>query len=468
MIRPALASMVLVLAASPAAARTCAPDAVQTRHVARIADRPLAYIACVGAIPVRVGSATGRIVYTAYLVPGRPDRPLSFAWNGGPGADSRTLHFHAIGPRIIRDGALVDNAGSPLAISDLVFVDPVGTGFSRAETPAQAVAFYGTMGDVAATTAFIDGFRARYRRVASALYLIGESFGTWRASAVAEALAKRRAPVAGVALISGGIPLGEEGNRARGRALSLVNRAATAFALGKLPPDLLRDRTRTLSQVRRWAGGSYAAALADPAALDPTARAAIVATLARYQGLPADAIDATTLWVSPRTFRTRLLASEGKTLGIFDMRETTSPGRMSEDRIARDYYRTTLGYTQGRYAGIEEPASDFGAGWRYDQSPVTPASLARAMAGEGPPSASQPWIERAMRRAPRLRVWVATGLFDSLNSCAGNAATVAALPATMSRRFTLRCFEGGHMMYEDRRVAGRFGIELSRFIAGRA
>lgn len=464
MIRWALTGMVLAAIGTPAAARTCAADAVETRHSARIAGKPLDYIACVGALPIRVGSAEAQIVYTAYIVPGRPRRPLSFVWNGGPGADSRTLHFHAIGPRLIRDGALIDNPASPLSTTDLVFVDPVGTGFSRAATPAQAAAFYGTVADIAATTAFVRAFRTRYRRTTSPLTLVGESFGTWRASGVAEALIDRHIPVTGVALISGGIPLGEEAHGERRRALSLVNRTATAFAFRKLSPDLQRDQAKTLAEARHWAETVYAPALANPAALTSVRRAAIIATLARHQGLDPATIDAKTLWVSPREFRTRLLGAEGKTLGIFDMRQSAKPDMAGEDAIALTYYRTQLGYTAGRYAGIDAPAEDVGGDWRYDQSPVTRDSLARAMAGEGPPSASQPWILRAMAKDRTLRVWVATGLYDSLNSCAGNAATVAALPAGLPRRFTLRCYAGGHMMYEDPRETRRFGNELSRFL----
>jgi hypothetical protein len=466
MIRWALTVMVLTAFGMPAlaVARTCAPDAVETQHSMRIAGKRLDYVACVGALPVRVGTAQAQIVYTAYVVPGRRNRPLSFVWNGGPGADSRTLQFHAIGPQIIRNGALADNPDSPLAVSDLVFVDPVGTGFSRAATPKQAEAFYGTVADIEATAAFVRDFRMQYRRTASPLNLVGESFGTWRASGVAEALIDWNVPVAGVALISGGIPLGEERNGESRRALSLVNRTATAFALGKLSPDLQRDQAATLVEAERWARTRYARALANPTALDAGGRATIVAGLARYQGLDPAAIDARTLWVSPREFRTKLLAAEGKTLGIFDMRQTSKADTAGEDAIAIAYYRDRLRYTAGRYAGVDDPGEDVGRNWRYDQSPVTKESLARAIAGAGPPSASQPWIQRAMGKSRSLRIWVATGLYDSLNSCAGNEATVAALPRDLSRRFTLQCYAGGHMMYEDPRETGRFGKELSRFL----
>jgi len=450
-----------------ASARTCTGDAVETRHSARIGGKALRYVACAGTLPVRNlrGEARGRIFYTAYLVPGGKRRPLSFVWNGGPGADSRTLQFHAVGPRILRGGALVDNAASPLGASDLVFVDPIGTGFSTAEDPAHAADFYGTNSDIASVTGFVTDFRSAYRRAASPLYLVGESFGTWRAAGVAERLIDAKVPVAGIALISGGIPLGDMPDRNQLRALSLVNRTATALALGRLAPALQADPPRALAEARRWAEQVYVPALTAPDALSVAARTEVIAALARFQGLHTATIDAKTLWVSPRAFRTGLLASQGKTLGLFDMRKTGAPeDEHADSRIVLDYYRTTLGYRAGRYAGIDAPESEAGNQWQYDQAPITPDSLARARAGEGPPSPSQPWTLRAMEKAPHLRAWVATGLYDSLNSCAGNEAVAASLPKAVAARFTLRCYAGGHMMYEDGRETLRFGKDLAAFL----
>ncbi|WP_260928431.1 S10 family serine carboxypeptidase-like protein [Novosphingobium sp. 9] len=466
----ALAAGTLFMPAGAEASTLCAPDAVETHHRAVIAGRQTAYIACVGSLPVRNldGVATAQITYTAYLVPtprktGAP-RPLSFVWNGGPGADSSTLQFHAVGPRVFRDGKLVDNSASPLATSDLVFVDPVGTGFSTAQSPDKASAFFGTRADIASVSGFVADWRAAYHRQNSALNLVGESFGTWRASGVAEVLVEQGIPVSGVALISGGIPLGEDPHPERRRAVSLVNRTATAFALGRLAPDLMKDRARTLAAAQHWAETVYIPALANPDALSDTQRTAVIASLARYQGLDAGAIDAKTLWVSPRAFRKGLVP--GKMLDVFDMRRTDEPDESAQQAAVLAYYRHDLNYAQGHYAGIDAPVSDAGKDWQYDQSPVTPQSLARAMAGEGPPSASQPWIERAMQKAPHLRTWVAAGLYDSLNSCIGNAMTVAELPRSIGARFTLRCYEGGHMMYADPTQTLRFGNDLAAFLRG--
>ncbi len=450
-----------------------------THHRAMPEATPAGYTACAGTLDVAgANGARGHIFYTAYLRPSPPGspRPLAFIWNGGPGADSRLLQFGALGPMLISKGRYHANPDSPLAVADLVFVDPVGTGFSRADHGEDAGAFYTTLADIAATADFITRFRDATRRQAAPLYLIGESFGTWRAGGAAVRLIGHGVPVAGLVLVSGGIPLGDLPDRNRMRALALVNRAATALALGKLAASGSDGRAALLRQVRDFAERLYAPALADPAALNERERASLVQELARWQGLDPDAIPPDTLFVTPREFRQRLLAAEGRTLGIFDMRQSVpaSGGAAdardapsADDWLAIDWYRNHLGYAQGQYAGIEVPAQPVGRRWSYDQSPITAESLARAVAGEGPPSPSQPWILEAMQQAPALRTFVATGLYDSLNSCDANSATVAALPPAVARRFTLRCYAGGHMMYEDKNVAPAFNADISAFLTGR-
>jgi carboxypeptidase C (cathepsin A) len=462
----ALASLVVLAPAAQAAGR-CAEGASETRHSAVIAGKRVPYTVCAGTLTVRepVSQAHGRIFYTAYLATGAKRRPLTFVWNGGPGADSRLLHFHALGPRVIRNGALVDNAASPLNASDLVFVDPIGTGFSRADAAEQAKHFYGTMADIAVTAGFVGTFNSAYDRANAPLYLAGESFGTWRAAGVAQALVQAGTPVAGMALISGGIPLGDMPERNLLRALSIDSRVATAHALRRLSPRLQANQARALAEAHRWALSEYLPALAAPQSLSSDRRAEVIARLAAFHGLDAKAVDPSTLWISPKQFRTALLADQGKVLDVFDMRQTSpSSDSATEGKLILNYYRSALGYRPGQYAGIDAPADAVGGNWQYDQAPITKDSLARAIAGEGPPSPSQPWTLRAMEKAPRLRTWVAAGMYDSLNSCAGNRATVAALPKTIAARFVLRCYAGGHMMYEDPAETLRFGRDFAAFV----
>ncbi|MGV2497030.1 S10 family serine carboxypeptidase-like protein [Pelagerythrobacter aerophilus] len=451
---------------SVATAAACPPDAVETGHEATLRDGTLPYLACAGTIAVDNGDdAQGRIFYTAYLASSDVEqRPVAFVWNGGPGADSRLLHFAALGPVRIRDSRAEANPDSPLAVSDLVFVDPVGTGFSRAESEGEAAGFYSTTADIAATTDFILSWLETSGRADAPIFLVGESFGTWRAAGVAEALADQGRPVAGIALISGGIPLGDMPDRHLMRALSLPNRAATALAHGKLAPEMRGDLPQVLQRAERFARAVYAPALVDPAALSPKERAAVRGRIAAFQGLSPEAVDPETLWVSPRTFRTELLGEAGQMLDVFDMRSTDGADPTPSGKAVLRYYREHLRYAEGRYAGIEVDELPVGAEWQYDQAPITPESLARAMAGEGPPSPSQPWTLRAMAKMPDMRTFVAAGLYDSLNSCAANEATVAALPTPVAARFALHCYPGGHMMYDEPAVAVAFGHDIAAFL----
>lgn len=466
-------SRVLLLLASSwlstAAVAACPPDAVETRHEAALRDGALPYLACAGTVAVDNGAdAQGRVFYTAYIAsPEAEQRPVAFIWNGGPGADSRLLHFAALGPVRIREGRAEANPDSPLAVSDLVFVDPVGTGFSRADSEADAAGFYSTTADIAATTDFILSWLDANGRTGAPVFLVGESFGTWRAAGVAEALADLGHPVAGIALISGGIPLGDLPDRHLMRALSLPNRAATALAHGKLAPELQGSVEHVLQEAERFARAVYAPALADPAALSREERGAVRARIAAFQGLSPNAVDPETLWVSPRTFRTELLGG-GQMLDVFDMRVAGSADPTPSGAAVLRYYRDRLRYAEGRYAGIEVEELPVGAGWQYDQAPITPESLTRAMAGEGPPSPSQPWTLRAMEKMPHMRTFVAAGFYDSLNSCAANEATVAALPAAVADRFALHCYPGGHMMYDEPAVAKTFGRDIAAFLAAEA
>lgn len=449
-----------------AAAPACPVGSVGRSDTLSTREGAFAYRACAGRLAIAddAGNPLADLFYTAYFRAPSVGRPIAFIWNGGPGADSRLLQFHALGPRTLHGGELADNPDSPLAAADLVFLDPAGTGFSRAVSEAAGARLYSTTGDIAATSRFIRAFLKAEGRTASPVYLVGESFGTWRAAGVAEALIDAGLPVAGIGLISGGIPMGERGDRALTRALSLPNRTATALTLGRLSPELARNPAAALREAEAWARKVWYPALANPDGLDAQGRAAVVAGLSRYMGLTPGQVDPETLWVSPRAFREGLLAGEGKVLGIFDMRRTAdSDDESAGNQAILAFYRSTLGYTQGQYAGIDGPEIPVGRQWQYDQSPITRESLARAMAGEGPPSASQPWVLRALTKAPALRVFVATGLYDSLNSCAGNREAASDFPPSMAARIAAHCYRGGHMMYEDPAETEKFAEDVNSF-----
>src|SRR6266853_2153401 len=190
---------------------------VVTHHEIRAGSKTLHYTATVGMMPLknREGETEARIFFMAYTlddVGNRAHRPLTFSFNGGPGSASVWLHLGAIGPRRVPmnpDGtmpappyALVDNQQTWLDQTDLVFIDPVGTGYSRAARPELASRFFGLQGDIESVGEFIRMYLTRYERWTSPLFLAGESYGTTRASALSGYLIGRGIAFNGIVLIS--------------------------------------------------------------------------------------------------------------------------------------------------------------------------------------------------------------------------------------------------------------------------
>lgn len=461
---------------------------VDTRHQITLNGRPLSYTARAGILPVRLnetGEPRGYIFFVAYLAdrtPGQPPRPLTFAWNGGPGSNALLVHLSALGPRRLTDDApglnFEDNQATWLDATDLVFVDPIGTGFSRPARGEYAADFYSVLGDIAATVEFIRTYRTRFDAWDAPVYLAGESYGVWRAAGAAEAMEKAEQRVAGVILISGGIPLGPVIPEEMKTAMFIPTRTASAFFHQKLAPDLQRDRAQALSQSEEWARNVYGNALGRIDQLTIAERTQILMQLSRFTGLDTSRIDHKTLVVDRQFFIDNLLEDRGQgALGRFDTRQMGGGPAMNRQQQARRrmlinrYLRQELGFrTDLVYQGLETGYSSVpnpesvNARWRYDQGDPGVPVVARNT--DGPPGGTPPWLTRTMDIDPSIRAFVATGIFDSLNSCAGNAYTLSRLPPDRSRRITFECYEGGHMMYEDK--AARFALkrDIARFYRG--
>jgi len=461
-----------------------------TRHRITLDGKTLAYTARAGVLPIRhndTGEPRGYVFFVAYTVdrpPGQSPRPLTFAWNGGPGSNALLVHLSALGPRrlTIGDGgvratvpvAFEDNQATWLDRTDLVFVDPIGTGYSRPARPEYADAFYGVLRDIAATVEFIRTYRTRFDAWDAPLYLAGESYGVWRAAGAAESMEKGGQRVAGVVLISGGIPLGPVASDAMRSALFIPTRTVSAFHHHKLPPDLQANRDRAVAESERWARTVYAPALARVDSLGASERDAIVVQLARFTGLDTSLIDRKTLLVDRQFLIDHLLEDRGQgALGRFDTRVigTTPVDRQREEErrtLINRYLRTELGFrTDLVYQGLERgyessgSAASVGERWKYDQGDPNVPVVARNT--DGPPGGTPPWLARAMDLDPELRAFVATGVYDSLNSCSLNAYVLSQLPPERQRRITFGCYEGGHMMYEDREARFRLKRDISRF-----
>jgi len=471
-------------AAVPAFALPQGEAPVVTQHRIKVGGKTLAYTADVGRIAIRdaeTGEPRGWMGYIAYRVASAKPRPIAFVWNGGPGANSATLHFEVAGPKRGEAGGLVDNQETWLTDADLVFVDPIGTGFSRPAKAEYADAFYGTLGDVASVTEFVRAWRLQHGTEAQPLYLIGESWGAGRAANVGYALLKRGVPVAGLGLVSGGTGLSRLGEDGPVAPLKIVGFTATAFKLGKLAPDVGATSQAAETAAAQWVRQTYAPALARRDKLTDGERDQIAADLSRFTGVPADKIDRKSLALTPRQFRTLLVP--GKTLNTFDMRIADEPRESSRDAILA-YFRGDLGYrTDLPYVGLEaqddgflpdgKPVPGVGSRWDYATAKVTPeerqAAIAEAVrTGAGPPALGPPLpaTAEAVALNPKLRVLVASGLYDSLANCAGADETARNLPAPLKAAMSFKCYPGGHMMYRDQPTRLTFSEDIRKLVRG--
>lgn len=452
---------------------------IVTHHHMQTVHGLLDYEARAGRLAVRndeSGQVRAYIFFVAYVAKPQPgkQRPLTFLWNGGPTAESLLVHTEVFGPRRYTQAGMQDNAETLLATSDLVFYDPVETGFSR---PAQVddTEFLSTLGDFAVTAEFVRAYRARFAAEDQPLFLGGESYGTWRVCGVTEMLAKRGIPVSGAILISGGVP-GSLMPPSFQDAMYVPARTAAAFQLHKLSPELMRDRQSTMKAVAEWTRTVYWPSLDRLDKLSPEERESIVQKLALFIGVKPEQINHKTLVMTNLEYRKGLFAGDStKELNTYDMRiagvEQEQPGRA---RTLSGYLRHELGYqTDLAYTGLEDgymprPGPDrrsTGDRWSYNHVELTPQSMARMNAGGGPPL-SQPWLQNAMHLDKQIRVFVAAGRYDSLNMCEGNQLMSAKLEPDLARRFMHACYEGGHMMYRDQPTRLQLVSDIEHFLLG--
>jgi carboxypeptidase C (cathepsin A) len=321
------------------------PDAthkpVFTTNTVTISGQRVTYVAETGMLPILAptGSVRASVFYIAYTRAGetnQPARPVAFCFNGGPGSSSVWLHLGAFGPRRVKmndDGTLppppfglADNAYSILDESDLVFIDPVATGFSRAAKDEKPDDFFGNSADLDSVGEFIRLWTTRHDRWLSPKYLCGESYGVFRAAGMAEHLSSRYGMyLNGLILVSGVLDFAtiydNPGNDVP-YPLYLPAYTAAAHFHKKLPPDLQADLPKALAEAREFAKGEYASALQQGDSLSADEREKITAELARLTGLKPPVIRDNHLRIDEGVFRKQLLHDEGLILGAYDARIT--------------------------------------------------------------------------------------------------------------------------------------------------
>jgi carboxypeptidase C (cathepsin A) len=457
---------------------------VVTRHEIRAGGKALRYTATVGMMPLknREGETEARIFFMAYTLDdagSRGKRPLTFSFNGGPGSASVWLHLGAIGPKRVpmnSDGTmppppyqLIDNEQTWLNQTDLVFIDPVGTGYSRVVRP-EAQRFFGLNGDIESVGEFIRMYLSRYERWTSPLFLAGESYGTTRASALSGYLIGRGIAFNGIVLIST-IMNFETADFAPGNDLPYVmflpSYAATAWYHKKLAPDL-QSRTvqQITSEVEQWAANEYTLALGKGDRLAGQERQDVVAKLARYTGLSPQFVDNANLRVSLGLFRKELLRAERRSIGRLDARfkgfdssyATDSPEFDASEAAIRppytstfnNYVRSELGYkTDLEYyilgGGITSPWN-----WNTNNGYVD-TSVA---------------LRNALARNPYLKVFVAMGYYDMATPYFAVDYTMhhISLDPVLLKNFSTGYYEAGHMMYIDEKSLSKLRADVGRFL----
>ena len=405
-------------------------------------------------------------------------RPIMFCFNGGPGSAAVWLHFGGLGPKRVDlppDGLtpatvakIVDNPNSILDGTDLVFIDPVGTGISRAAKGEKPEQFFGVEEDINTIGEFIRLFTTREQRWESPKYLCGESYGVFRASGLVNYLQETHGMYfQGLVLLSGLVSfqtLSSDFANDLPFILTLPTFTATAHYHKKLTPDLEADYGKAMRESRAFANGDYAVALIKGHTIAPEERKRIAAQLARFTGLPAELIDDADLRVGPSLFRERLLRSEGKILGRYDARviseDTDRLGAEPEfdpsftnvigpfSAATNAYIRGTLGYESDLPYRVLT-----GLHWNYTGFAGRYASTAGKLAD-------------AMKANPNLRLLILAGRRDLAvpPDTMRYSLDHLDIPARLNANIKWSEFDSGHMMYLLRSDAEKLRADLTGFL----
>lgn len=468
----------------------------QSSHSVYIGGRSINYTATAGRIILKAEDekegekAKAAIFFVAYTLDRPADktetapdatRPITFSFNGGPGSSSVWLHLGLLGPRRVvleQDGhppppyRLIDNDFSLLEKTDLVFIDPVTTGFSRAVPGEKDKQFHGFKPDVESVGDFIRLYISRYHRWGSPRFLIGESYGTTRAAGLAGYLQERHGLyLNGIMLISvvlNFLTLEFDPGNDLPFILFLPTYAAAAWYHQRLESRLQADLQQTLAEVETFAMGEYATGLMQGDALPAEKRAEIADKLARYTGLTTRYVESTNLRIIIHRFVKELLRDQRRTIGRLDSRFTgidrNAAGEGNEydpsyaiiqgpyTSLLNDYVRRDLGFESDLpYEILSERVHP----WSFDQHQNAYVNVAET-------------LRKAMSMNPHLRVFVANGYYDLATPYLATRYTFNHMELDESLRgnITMTHYEAGHMMYIHDPSLARLKADLDAFLVG--
>ncbi|MBC8505163.1 MAG: peptidase S10 [Anaerolineales bacterium] len=474
-----------------------------THHAVTIAGREIRYTATTGTMILKeendepanengepeLEKPKAAIFFTAYTLDAdnaidgaehRKTRPLTFSFNGGPGSSSVWLHMGLLGPRRVKmtdEGEmppppfeLVDNEFSLLDLTDLVFIDPVTTGYSRAipgESPKQ---YHDFQKDIQSVGDFIRLFTSRYQRWVSPKFLIGESYGTTRAAGLAGYLQERHGMyLNGIMLISSILNF-QTARFVPGNdmpyILFLPTYTATAWYHGKLDDELQKNLRDTLDEVEAFALGEYASALMKGDALPSGEKDKIIQKLARYTGLTSEYIEQTNLRVEIMRFTKGLQRDERRTTGRLDTRfkgiDRDAAGESWEfdpslaaitgpyTATLNDYVRSELNFESDLpYEILTSRVHP----WSYDQHQNQYVNVAET-------------LRKAMSINRYMKVFVANGYYDLATPYFATLYTFDHMDLDESLRdnITMDFYEAGHMMYIHLPSLEKLKSDLAEFV----
>jgi carboxypeptidase C (cathepsin A) len=442
---------------------------VVTHHQIAVNGKSLKYTATTGRLPIKRGDGKieAEMFFVAYSLDGQDlsKRPLTFAFNGGPGSASIWLHMGALGPRRVvlqGDGALpappYKVEGNPYTLldkSDLVLVDAIGTGFSRAENAETSKKFWGVTGDIDAFSEFIRLYITRYDRWASPLFLLGESYGTTRSAGIAGKLAPEGILFNGITLLSTVLnfqTLADTKTNDEPFILLVPSFTMTAGFHHKLPPDLQQDVNKARQQAEQWAMTDYASALAKGDAMSPEERQKTIDQLSRFTGLGKDIIDQANLRIDVVKFTHYLLIDQKLRVGRLDGRyKGPDPEGLMDTpfydpteanvlppftAVFNNYVRSELGYKSDMPYYVFAKDAGLNSKWEWGS------------AGEGFPDTASA-LRTALVRDPYLKVLVMEGYYDLATPYFAANFTMDHLDLMPKYRnqISYATYDAGHMVY---------------------
>jgi carboxypeptidase C (cathepsin A) len=459
---------------------------VVTHYQITLDSKLLHYTATAGRLPMKRGDGKiqAEMFFVAYTLDGQEaaKRPLTFAFNGGPGSASVWLHMGSVGPKQVAlapNGFLpaapyrmIDNPHSILDRSDLVFVDAIGTGFSRAADGDMLKHYLSVDGDIEAFSEFIRLYIARYDRWPSPLFLLGESYGTTRSAGIAGYLSNRGINFTGITLLSMAMDfqtLEWAKNNDEPYILLVPSFSMIAAYHKRLAPELMQDLTKTRDEVRRWAETDYALALAKGDALTPEERLKIIDTYARYTGLDRRLIDNANLRVDVEQFTHNLLLDQKLRVGRLDGRFTgVDPEGLLDGKeydptesailapynmVFNNYLRTELSYKS------DMPYKVFA----YDEPGFEKWDWGKAIRGY--PNTT-PGLRAALAKNQYLKILVMEGYYDLATPFAAADYNIdhLNLGPEFRKNISFATYESGHMVYLESNSHAKMKRDLVEFM----